>query len=448
MLIFLTLLNTAWATDFEVGGTGMETLQEAATVVGPGDVILMHAGTYQSADLRPSGTADAPIRLQAFGDGDVILQGRMAVEGSYWELSGFILDAVGDSGDALRLRAHNLLLEDLEIRNGASDGIDGEGTNITIRRVTVHDFDAASIDAHCIVVQPGSLTWLIEDSTLYDCNGDGIYLFAPAALNDTLDITIRNNEIYWTGTTPRMENGIDVSNGDGVLIENNTLHGFAINNALVVQKSPTQVTVTCNTLRDSLSGAEFRSEDGGLLTSAVFAHNLLYNFDTFGLKFDEVADVHVANNTIADVDENGLQIDGLGITDGFVRNNLFVRAGSLQGGTFDADHNAYFEVPDIQIVSDSDIEGDPSVDAAWALLDDSPLIDAGVDVGWNFDGDAPDIGFFESGLGPCAQATLDTGLAEENDTPPPADDKGCGCRSTPALGGWWLGLLVLALRRR
>jgi hypothetical protein len=60
------------------------TIAHAAEVVGPGDVCILHPGTYRET-LRParSGTAEAPISFRAAGDGEVILSGTAPLEN--WE---------------------------------------------------------------------------------------------------------------------------------------------------------------------------------------------------------------------------------------------------------------------------------------------------------------------------------------------------------------------------
>ncbi len=179
------------------------------------------------------------------------------------------------------------------------------------------------------------------------------------------------------------------------------------------------------------------------------------------------------NNTFVTAAKDGLRIEGAGLAGGAVRNNLWVDTGNVDTGSFDADHNGYFNAP-TDIASSSDVNGDPLLDAQYRLMSGSPMIDVGVDVGLGFVGSAPDLGFSESGdLDPCAAATAGTGGASgagvggapsggggasvgdtsgtggkgagasANDSS--GDDAGCGCRApaTPRSGPD--GLVALAL---
>ena len=54
------------------GPGDFSTIQAAADAAGPGDTILVHAGTYrEDVTFTRSGTPDAPIAMRPYGDGDV-----------------------------------------------------------------------------------------------------------------------------------------------------------------------------------------------------------------------------------------------------------------------------------------------------------------------------------------------------------------------------------------
>ena len=139
-----------------------------------------------------------------------------------------------------------------------------------------------------------------------------------------------------------MENAVDVKDADGLLIAGNEMSGFIENKTLVFQKGPANVEVRCNLMRDGFTGVEYRGESGGTLDGITFAQNVMVGFTEYALKFDGVSSADVLSNTFVDVSSDGLRIEGAGLAAGRVRNNLWLRTGALDAGTFEADHNGYF----------------------------------------------------------------------------------------------------------
>jgi MYXO-CTERM domain-containing protein len=129
----------------------------------------------------------------------------------------------------------------------------------------------------------------------------------------------------------------------------------------------------------------------------VFELNFVRDLTDYALKFDGASEIRVLSNTFRDAASDGLRIEGAGVAGGEIRNNLWLRTGALDAGTFNADHNGYFETGSVGFVSATDVAADPLLVDGYRLGDGSPMIDAGVDVGHPFAGDAPDIGAFEAG---------------------------------------------------
>mgnify|MGYP001827295107 CR=1 FL=1 len=336
------------------------------------------------------------------------------------------------------------------------------------------------------MLNPGAQDWVIADSELYDCAGDGVQLYGDSAERTIVNTRIENNSIYFTGAVQRTENAIDVKNADGLIITGNAMWGFADQKTMVFQKGPANIRVECNVMHTGLSGVEFRAEDGGTIENVTFVRNLLHDFDSYALKFDGTQGADVYNNTFVDVASDGLRIEGAGLDGGNVQNNLWLRTGAVEAGNFTADHNGFFGVTGNDIGSASDVDADPLLDGDYLLGTGSPMIDAGTDMGLPFSGSAPDIGFHEVGLDGCEPAgaggggtgggsTGGTGTggsgtagsgngstggsgATGTGAPPgatPDDEGGCGCRLgerspiRPVAG--LLGLLaagLLARRRR
>ncbi len=395
---------TPLAAEIDVGpGQPHASIGSGVQAAGPGDVILVHPGTYdESLELGSGGQPDAPIRIESTREHQALLRGTIDLPGSHWEIVGLAIETPGGT-DGIRLDGDHNLLERVDLYGGSRDGVDGSGVGNTIRASRIHDFDAGDDDAHCIVLNPGAEDWVIADNELFDCSGDGVQLYADGAERTIHDTIIEGNEIYWSGAIGRSENAIDIKNADGLIIRNNTMHGFVENKTMVFQKGPIGIEVTCNRMDDGFTGVEFRGEDGGTVEDIVFAYNLMVGYEQYSLKFDRTVGAQVFNNTFVEVQGDGLRIEGDGLEDGQVRNNLWIDVQEVEGGSFTADHNGFFQVGDIQIGSPSDVLDDPMLDASFELQRGSPMIDAGVDAGYGHEGSAPDIGWSEWSGDPCAE---------------------------------------------
>ena len=292
--------------DLDVGaGQTYSTIGEAVGAAGAGDVIRVHPGTYaEDLDLGKNG----PIRIEATEPGMATVQGSIDIDGSDWELADLTIESPS-SGDGVQINGDRILIEGVDLSGGTRDGIDGGGTDVTIRGSVIHNFDGGDSDAHCIVLNPGAQNWLIEDNELFDCSGDGVQLFSDGFERTILETTIQRNLIYYTGAINRTENAIDIKNADGLYIRSNVMWGFTDNKTLVFQKGPINVEVTCNEMSDGFTGVEFRGEDGGQVEDVLFAYNLLVGYPEYALKFDDVVGAEVYNNTFVDVEDDGLRFE-------------------------------------------------------------------------------------------------------------------------------------------
>jgi MYXO-CTERM domain-containing protein len=488
-LLLLVVPSIASAGDLEVGaGATYATIQAAVDVAAAGDVIRVHAGQYAEAlQLSTSGSSASPVTIQPFGDGEVVLSGSIQMQGDFWTIEDLVIQAAAGV-DAIRIQSSGNRLVRIDLSGGTKDGIDGGGIDNHILDSVIHNFDAGDSDAHCIVLNPGAEGWRITGNELYDCSGDGVQLYASGAERTILDTRIENNSIYYTGAIGRMENAIDVKNADGLYITNNAMSGFTQNKTVVFQKGPANIEMVCNVMSAGFTGVEFRAEDGGIVEHVLFANNLMHDFSEYALKFDGTNDAQVLSNTFVSAASDGLRIEGAGLNGGVVRNNLWSKTGSIDPGSFDADHNGFFETGSIGITSASDVAADPLLDAEYRLGAGSPMIDVGVDVGIAFTGANPDLGAFEvggevcgriggpggsggqgsgasgsgggdagSGAGSGSGANGSGGSGAGLPGDPAADDggdsSGCACAlpAAPTSSAWWAAaslLLVLGVRRR
>ena len=475
-------VSGAQAADLHVGsGQPYAAVQDAVEVAVAGDVILVHAGNYNGdVDITADGTDSAPITLQPAGDGQATITGRITIDGDYWEI--IDLTFVARSGaDGFRLRGDHNRLQGIDLSGGDRDGIDGSGIGNEVRESTIHNFDAGQSDAHCIVLNPGAEDWIIAGNELYDCSGDTIQLYAQGAERTIINVRIDHNDMYFTGALSRTENAIDVKNADGLIIFGNRMHGFPDNKVVVFQKGPANIDMQCNVMFDGFTGVEFRAEDGGTVENIVFARNLMHDYSSYALKFDGTVGAEVFNNTFVDIGNDGLRIEGAGLDSATIQNNLWVNTGSVEAGSFTADHNGFWQVSSNEIASGSDVEADPLLDTDYLLGAASPMIDMGIDVGLPFAGTAPDLGWDEttmdscetagagggassssgtggssstsSGSGGASSTSSGTGGSDPNSAADSGDEGGCGCRLAGAAhdrtpSQLWLAALALCLVAR
>ena len=235
-------------------GTPWLTIQYAVDNVQPGDLILVHAGTYAGARIEVSGTAVNPITLRA-NDGESVLINQPGANNKHdsnleletWEGDGTVAYWV---------------IEGLEVADAPNWGIDMRGSDvahshhITILGNAVHDNG-----------------WTGGDTGIF------------AAFTD--DVTIEANESYHNG-----EHGIYVNNSsDRFTIRGNTVHDNA-NSGI------------------HLNG-DLSSGGDGVMTDGLVENNVIYNNGTgggAGINMDGVSDSIVLNNLLYQNHASGIAI--------------------------------------------------------------------------------------------------------------------------------------------
>jgi hypothetical protein len=391
-----------------------DNLSAKLAMLQPGDTLLLRGGTYSDGISLPrSGSAGMLLTIRAFpGEKPIISTGNavLSLNKDYWLIEGIVFDHQKNASDAVPVSGSNNLVRRCEFRNGQRDCFDGKGSsrNNVIENCIIRDFVwKPGSDAHGIVLNPGARGWIIRNNTIYNCGGDCIQLYADDSTKvaDYIkNLTIAGN-IFYTTLGSASENALDFKGVDSCLVEANEMYGFA-NKAWVVQKGCRNITARFNVIHDSQRGMEFRGEGGKTQADIRLLKNILYNIqDYYAVKFDGVANVEMANNTIANINATCLRIEGKGVQGGYFRNNLIYQAQAPSlAGTFDCqfDHNGWFQAAAKSLSGTGDRSGnDPLFTNAakfdFTLQANSPAIDAGVKVGLAFKGAAPDLGAQEFG---------------------------------------------------
>jgi hypothetical protein len=380
----------------------------------PGDTLLVRGGTYhESLSLPVDGLPDKRIVLRAYAHEKPIItnaQTVLAWNKSWWLIHGLIFDQQGAKQDAIKLSGSNNILRDCEIRNGKKDGIDGRGhsRNNVIENCSIHDFvNRPGDDAHGIVINPGLRGWKIVKNRIYNCGGDCIQFYAgdkTTAAQYARDFVIAGNVLYTT-LGRNSENALDFKGIDGCVVEGNDMYGFA-NKIWVIQKGCRNIMASNNRLHDADRGIEVRGEDGKSHENIEFIRNAIYNIDAYALKFDGVANAKVLHNTLVNITEHSIRVEGAGVSSGVFRNNLVCNSGPVAlSGTFESqlDHNGWFnsraeELSGARDVTTNDPQFVNALQLNFNLKASSPAKDKGVDVGLPFAGANPDLGAYEVGM--------------------------------------------------
>ena len=212
------------------------TIQKAASVVSPGDTVLIKPGTYAERlnNVIPSGTSwSAAVTIKAYDpnnrpvieapNGSTGLVGLLNIAAKqYIVVDGVILDAkkLITTNVYLASNSHHIRIMNSEIRNGVHSGIfdeslnGGGGHNEYLNLEVHHNGDASSsLGYHGFYVQ--SSDNLISGCSVHDNVGLGIQLYHEGIFSAHRNV-IKNNRVYNNGRT-----GILIGWGDSNIAYNN-----------------------------------------------------------------------------------------------------------------------------------------------------------------------------------------------------------------------------------
>jgi hypothetical protein len=428
-----------------------------------GDTMLLRGGNtkagaqsyteqvnIRSSNSCANGTAVNPITIRNYTDEYVVFDvngadpDQMVIDRSYWIIEGQGVDGNGDyymefdkqarwqsavqilaGGDYTELRY-------LEVHNGSYFGIDIDDSDyVIIENCTVYDFDGgASADAHGIIVRGFSDYGTIRNCEIYDCFGDCIEVFTDFTTEEKTSWEVHDCEMYTNvaaqGST---ELAIGFKGGESWSVHDNTVHGFrhcdgttggtsSDGEAFIIGAGGINSEFYDNIIYD-ISGNAIRIDRTGV----VFRHNLIYDL-AYDSTTDEATVLYVTsggdnaklyNNTVVGDYGWPTQADDklyrslAGATGVILKNNIFKDTGDINDGgsqTYDYNcwYNAYATLSGANDVTDDPLFNDEGADD-YTLASNSPCIDAGVDLGYSYNGSAPDIGYWESDY-PAATTTI------------------------------------------
>ena len=279
-------------------GQPWRTLQHAADTIGPGDTVEVRAGNYVGGYFTTSGTAQAPIVLEAYpGESPAITSDNpntpdgINLEGaSYMVVQGFTVN------DRTRTGIRAVTCEHVTIRNNTMDhnGTWGILTGFCDDLLIENNVTSNSVDQHGIYVGNSGDRPVIRGNLIFGNNANGIHMNGDISQGGDGIITgalVEANVIY--------DNGVGGGSGincDGVqdsLIRNNLIydeHASGISLYQIDGGGPsTGNRVLNNTVLIASNGRwALNIQDGAANTIA--RNNILWNDHSFRGSLDISAD--------------------------------------------------------------------------------------------------------------------------------------------------------------
>lgn len=344
------------------------TIEKAASVVRPGDVVLLRGGIYNEYNVagswHRSGEEGAPITFMSY-PGE-----RAIVDGSHLERS--VWSTNPSAPELIRIVGLDWYVFDgIVFRNSIGRGLALEGSHHVVRNVVAHSN-----------------------------HGDGIFLAGDHNLVE--DSTSFDNY--------SRSNGGD--SADGIKIDHGT--GNVIRRFLAFENSDDGIDLWATT--DTLveysaayrngrgqtgNGVGFKLGSAGISSGNIARFNVAFDNRAHNFSDNGAGGLQIYNNTSLEAGQFGFVVRGRGgIERSLVANNISFRdtLGVLldvqtEGGLRpDSRNNSW----DLGIVDPRFASTDPTSPEFLRLRSDSPVIDAGIDLGQPYMGPAPDLGAFES----------------------------------------------------
>lgn len=274
------------------------TIQAGIGLLGPGDLLYLHAGTYReiiayNSFTIPSGTSGNPITISGFpGDTAILapppgtsvmtnpgISGIQTYGQSYLTFKDFILDGEynpstlegfrgGMTLDALNGPAsYNIIVDNVEVKRIALNAIFIAADGTIIRRCRLHDSgkngDFSPAFAYGIYMVGANI--LIEDNEIYDNGRYGIQCYSQVGyLHDDI---IRNNYIH-DNTVSALGTGI-ITGGQRMLFYNNVIEGHSGAGIEVNYSNPVDVHVYHNTIYNNAGYAVIDGTGNGSVRTVV-----------------------------------------------------------------------------------------------------------------------------------------------------------------------------------
>jgi hypothetical protein len=348
-------------------GAAYTSLQAAATVAKPGDIVCVRAGTYKEyVNFTRSGTATQRITYLAYPGEKVVFDGSGPARREYGP-GLFEVD-----------KASYLTFRGFELTQGATDGfLIYESTHVRLYNIIVSYNHVSGINFYSDTPQKNTYH-LVQDSIAHHNNGtggnsDGIKTYSDSRITFRHNIAYANSDDgfdTWLGRNNILEFNISYGNGWGPNGNGNG-GGFKLGG---LSNGPNNQTLQggYNTVRFN---ASFGNRSEGFNTNNG-TRDYLYNNTACGnpLNFRSFGTTGKEFNTF----KNNLSC---------TNDNVFANTDIRQANSWDLGLN-----------TNTFLSKDPSSSNFLRLPTTSPVLDKGVNINLSYAGPAPDLGAFEVGL--------------------------------------------------
>lgn len=380
----------------------------------PGDTLFVRGGTYNlNSRLRlrsgDGGTSSNPVNIWAYETGGIMEQPVL-------DFSGMNESWGSSSGRGIQIdeNADWLHIKGLTIQNARDNGLYSESNNSVFERLTTR----WNGDSGLQLDGSSSFNLVLNSDSYenYDPNNNGENADGFAIKFEDIG---PGNVVRGARAWGNSDDGWDMweSTTGGVLVEDS----WAYDNGKIIQQFYDKELLEANDLNPATfngDGNGFKlGQDGGphVLNRVVVWENEVRGIDVNGNGFG----VEVYNSTVYNsnrnwqFDEESFETQNQHI----LRNNISFagsRSDDFRSGVTDS-NNTWNGIPvsaaDFLSLDDTIARGPRNPDGSLPVSDflrlasDSNLIDAGIDVGLPFNGDAPDLGAYETS--PVAFAAAD-----------------------------------------
>jgi parallel beta-helix repeat protein len=242
------------------------TLRRALATAGPGDSILLHAGTYperistDDGEIRGGSSWANALVIAALPGDTVVLQppsGSTRVvmlanpRASYIVIRGLALDARNVTYDAVKITgslpdaskvSHHIRIEDSEVANAPGQGLLVLGHHNEFIRLRVHDHGTTDFNHGFYIVGPDNL---IDGCDVYRNAGAGVNVYNGNATDADRNV-VRGNRLHHNARVGRRGTGLVVSSGEDNLAYNNVV--FANKDGILVNYGATRSRIYNNTV--------------------------------------------------------------------------------------------------------------------------------------------------------------------------------------------------------
>ncbi|CAM3907189.1 Pectate lyase L precursor [Vibrio aerogenes CECT 7868] len=363
-------------------------LLDAIDDASAGDVIYIREGTYYSSDtikIDNSGTSSKAIVLSAYpGDDRPVFDFSSMSENSsnrgfqvsadYWHIYGFDIKKAGDNGMYLT-GSHNTI-EFMKFYENSDTGLQidkGAAYNFVKNSDSYYNADSSleNADGFAAKLKVGTGNYF------YGCR-------AWNNLDDGFDGYLRDNgytvtttwEYSWMIRNGYQKNGTKgVGDGNGFKTGGSDDKDLA-HNGLYIN------TISAGNTAD---GYDQNSNRGTVTIYNAVAYDNSRNFGLGDGSSRELKKLTIKNSVSLD----GSSSDKFGASSTSIKNNSWQNSISFSSSDFES-----VDIDDLLASRQSD--GSLPVVEFFHLKKGSELIDAGTDVGLDYNGDAPDLGSFES----------------------------------------------------